>query len=71
VSIPDLLSGSVEGARLASHVVVVVGLALVTLISRSERLLPPPVGRSTAGVDGVQDGGLPGLPGLRPDRGVA
>lgn len=41
LSIPDVLSGVVEGARLASHAGIVVGLVLVALMSRSERLPGP------------------------------
>ena len=41
LSIPDLADGTVGGARLASHLGVVLGLVMVTLMSRSERLLPP------------------------------
>lgn len=41
LSIPDVLSGAVEGARLASHAGIVVGLVLVALMSRSERLPGP------------------------------
>lgn len=41
LSIPDVLTGAVEGARLASHAGIVVGLVLVALMSRSERLPGP------------------------------
>jgi len=41
LSLPDLAAGTVGGARLASHAGIVVGLILVTMLSRSERLLPP------------------------------
>jgi predicted anti-sigma-YlaC factor YlaD len=41
LSIPDLLAGQVHAARLASHLGVAAGLVLITLVSRSERLLPP------------------------------
>jgi predicted anti-sigma-YlaC factor YlaD len=41
LSVPDIADGTVGGQRLASHLGVVLGLVLVTLMSRSQRLLPP------------------------------
>jgi predicted anti-sigma-YlaC factor YlaD len=41
LSIPDLAAGAVQGARLASHAGVVLGLVCVALVSRSQRTLPP------------------------------
>jgi predicted anti-sigma-YlaC factor YlaD len=41
LSLPDLVAGAVESARLASHAGIAVGLVLLALLSRSERLLPP------------------------------
>jgi len=41
LSIPDLLAGAVEAARLASHAGVLAGLVLVAVLSRSERLPVP------------------------------
>jgi predicted anti-sigma-YlaC factor YlaD len=45
VSLPDLADGSVGAVRLASHGGVVLGVILVLLMERSQRLLPP-IGRS-------------------------
>jgi predicted anti-sigma-YlaC factor YlaD len=42
LSLPDLVAGAVEVARLASHAGVVLGLVLTTLLARSERLRPVP-----------------------------
>jgi predicted anti-sigma-YlaC factor YlaD len=57
LSLPDLAAGVVEGARLASHAGILVGLILVTLLSRSERLLPPPGEFALPGSDdGAQRG---------------
>jgi len=41
LSIRDLASGAVELPRLATHLAAVAGLALVALLSRAERALPP------------------------------
>ena len=51
LSIPDLLAGAVEAARLASHAGVLAGLVLVAVLSRSERLpVPgPAVGQGRSG----------------------
>jgi predicted anti-sigma-YlaC factor YlaD len=51
LSLPDLLAGQVEPARLASHTGVLAGLVLVSLLSRSERLpKPSPAGALPATV---------------------
>ena len=42
LSIPDLVAGAVEPARLASHLGVLAGLVLVALLSRAAKLPPPP-----------------------------
>jgi predicted anti-sigma-YlaC factor YlaD len=49
LSLPDIAAGLVQGSRLASHIGVVIGLVLVGLMSRSERLRPSPAG--SAGKD--------------------
>jgi predicted anti-sigma-YlaC factor YlaD len=41
LSVPDLLAGAVEAARLASHAGVLAGLVLVAVLSRAERLPVP------------------------------
>lgn len=41
LSIPDLVSGQVEPARLASHLGVLAGLVLVALLSRAQKLPSP------------------------------
>lgn len=41
LSIRDLADGAVTGARLATHLAVVVGLALLVALDRSQRALPP------------------------------
>ena len=43
LSVPDLISGQVEPARLASHLGVLAGLVLVALLSRAARLPAPGV----------------------------
>jgi len=43
LSIPDLVSGQVEPARLASHLGVLAGLVLVALLSRAQKLPSPSV----------------------------
>ncbi|MCW2522446.1 MAG: hypothetical protein JWO63_781 [Frankiales bacterium] len=45
LSIPDLAAHAVDGSRLASHIGVVLGLVLVTLMARSERSRPHPAER--------------------------
>lgn len=40
LSLPDIVSGQVPAARLASHAGVVLGLLLIVLLNRSNRLLP-------------------------------
>lgn len=40
LSVSDMASGQVDAARLASHLGVVIGLLLVALVARSQRLLP-------------------------------
>jgi len=42
LSLPDFVAGQVEVTRLASHGGVAIGLLLVVLLTRSNRLLPPP-----------------------------
>jgi predicted anti-sigma-YlaC factor YlaD len=42
LSIPDIADGTVGEGRLISHAAVVLGLVLVTLMSRSQRLVPVP-----------------------------
>jgi predicted anti-sigma-YlaC factor YlaD len=58
LTIPDLVSGAVAGARLASHAGVLAGLIVVVWLSRSERLRLPPGAREhqvdTAGPDGIR-----------------
>jgi predicted anti-sigma-YlaC factor YlaD len=39
-SVPDIAAGTVAASRLASHAGIVVGLALIGLLTRSQRLLP-------------------------------
>lgn len=46
LSIRDLAVGAVTGVRLATHLAVVIGLALLVALDRSQRALPP--GRHTA-----------------------
>jgi hypothetical protein len=41
LSVPDLIAGAVEPARLASHLGVLSGLVLVALLSRASRLPAP------------------------------
>jgi predicted anti-sigma-YlaC factor YlaD len=64
LSIPDIAAGLVDGARLASHLGVLAGLVLVTLLSRSERLLP-------SGGIGQQVAGPSSLLGSQPRRPAA
>lgn len=82
LSIPDIASGSVPPQRLASHVGVVLGLILVALMSRSQRLHPPAgrgrfstnlLGRAEQGELGRSDQYPPPyeVPSTRKDRGVA
>ncbi|MGI8666525.1 MAG: zf-HC2 domain-containing protein [Jatrophihabitans sp.] len=49
LSVPDLLAGAVEAARLASHAGVVAGLVLFALMSRMERL--PALGPAQTATD--------------------
>ncbi|HET6210898.1 MAG TPA: zf-HC2 domain-containing protein [Jatrophihabitans sp.] len=66
LSVPDVLAGAVEAARLASHAGVLAGLVLVALMSRWSRLPAPRPNRTAERPDG------PALPGLaRRRRGVA
>jgi predicted anti-sigma-YlaC factor YlaD len=53
LSVPDLLAGAVEAARLASHLGVLAGLVLVYALSRSERVPGPGTVRT------VRDAGAP------------
>jgi len=55
LSVPDLVAGAVEPARLASHLGVLAGLVLVGLLSRAARL-PQPAGS----VELAGDGSAPG-----------
>ncbi|MEO6700371.1 MAG: hypothetical protein ABI140_17920 [Jatrophihabitantaceae bacterium] len=48
LSVPDVLAGAVETARLAGHAGVLAGLILVALMSRFERLPAPGAGRWAA-----------------------
>jgi hypothetical protein len=48
--VPDLLAGAVTGTRLSSHAGVVLGLLLVAVLARAERVPTP--GRPAAGSDG-------------------
>jgi predicted anti-sigma-YlaC factor YlaD len=48
LSIPDLAAGAVDGSRLASHIGVVLGLVLITLVARAERSRPRPAERAAA-----------------------
>lgn len=48
LSVPDLVAGAVEPARLASHLGVLAGLVLVALLSRAQRLPAPSAERSEA-----------------------
>lgn len=50
LSVPDLLSGAVTGARLGSHAGVVLGLLLVAALARAERVPGP--GRPATRADG-------------------
>lgn len=50
LSVPDVLAGAVTGARLSSHAGVVLGLLLVAVLARAERVPSP--GRPAAGTDG-------------------
>jgi len=50
LSVPDLLVGAVTGVRLSSHGGVVLGLLLVAVLARAERVPAP--GRPVAGSDG-------------------
>ncbi|MGX7678257.1 zf-HC2 domain-containing protein [Jatrophihabitans sp. DSM 45814] len=67
-SIPDVAAGDVAPERLASHAGVVLGLLLVVLMSRSQRLLPPVA--ELAGRDGQQGAANSGHPFAR-KRGAA
>lgn len=49
LSIRDLADGAVTGARLASHLAIVLGLALLISLDRADRALPPP--RPSTGED--------------------
>jgi predicted anti-sigma-YlaC factor YlaD len=49
LSVPDLIAGAVEPARLASHVGVLLGLILVALVSRASRLPAPGRGQASRG----------------------
>lgn len=65
LSVPDLLAGAVTGARLSSHAGVVLGLLLVAVLARAERVPTP--GRPAARSDGSSlSRALP-----RRDRGAA
>jgi predicted anti-sigma-YlaC factor YlaD len=66
LSIPDLAAGQVDGSRLASHIGVVLGLVLVTLMARSERSRPHPAERAASAPAGVR-----ALRSTNKDRGVA
>jgi predicted anti-sigma-YlaC factor YlaD len=50
LSVPDLMAGAVTGARLGSHAGVVLGLVLVAVLARAERVPTP--GRPAARSDG-------------------
>jgi predicted anti-sigma-YlaC factor YlaD len=50
LSVPDLLAGAVTAARLSSHAGVVLGLVLVAVLARADRVPSP--GRPAAGTDG-------------------
>ena len=50
LSVPDLLAGAVTGARLGSHAGVVLGLVLVAVLARADRVPRP--GRPVARADG-------------------
>lgn len=52
LSIPDLVTGQVEPARLASHLGVLAGLVLVALLSRAARLPAPGVASAEPSVAG-------------------
>jgi predicted anti-sigma-YlaC factor YlaD len=64
LSVPDLLAGAVEAARLASHAGVVAGLVLVLWMSRLERLPTSLPELAAAPKPGTAEPG-------RPSRGVA
>jgi predicted anti-sigma-YlaC factor YlaD len=55
LSVRDYADGAVGAARLATHFAAVVGLAVLVLLDRSERALPP--GRFTAGGGADEAGG--------------
>ena len=58
VVIPDLVTGSVGPGRVATHLVVVVGLVLVIALARADRLGPrAPAGDSAGGDE--SSGGMP------------
>ena len=54
LSIPDLAAHDVDGSRLASHIGVVLGLVLVTLMARSERSRPHPAERQASAPTAVR-----------------
>lgn len=65
LSVPDVIAGAVEAARLASHAGVLLGLILVALTWRMERL-PTPGHRVVADVAAGSSGSV-----LRRSRGAA